>query len=89
MKVYLEIIHQMRITEVARRCGMSTDQIRYLERKGFIQVDRVQVKKRSVRDYSENDLHRIELIGKYLEQGFKIDVAYQKAMDEIERPRLL
>ena len=68
---------------------MSTDQIRYLEQKGYVQPQWTQVKTRSVRDYSEEDLHLIDLIGRYLDQGFKLDIAYQRAMDDVEQPRLI
>ena len=79
----------MRITEVAKRIGISADQIRYLERKGFVKSTRVQINKRLVRDYSEDAVRTIEVISNYLAQGFKYDVAYEKAIEEIEQPRLI
>ena len=79
----------MRITEVSRQTGASPDLIRYLEAKGFITADRIVVHTRKVRDYSESTLTTIGLIVKYLNQGFKYDVAYQKALDERRQPRLV
>ena len=79
----------MHITQLAKRTGATPDQVRYLERKGFIKPRWVRLKERRVRDYSEAEVRKIELILKYLNQGFKHDVAYQKAVEEMQRPRLL
>ena len=84
------IIHeQMHITELARRTGGTIDQIRYLERKRYIEPSWVQLKNRYVRDYPESEVHKVEIIVQYLCQGFRYDVAYQKAMEEIQSPRLI
>ena len=83
------MVQQMRITEAAKQTGATTDQIRYLERKGFVRSRWVQPKQRRVRDYSADDLIRIQMIIKHLDQGFRLDVAYQRALDEIQRPPLI
>ena len=80
---------QMHITELARRTGGTIDQIRYLERKGYIEPSWVQLKNRHVRDYPESEVKKVEIVVKYLHQGFRYDVAYQKAMEEIQSPRLI
>ena len=79
----------MRITEVANRTGVSADQIRYLETKGFVESARVQINKRLVRDYSEEAVRTIDAIAIYLAQGFKYDVAHEKAIQDIDQPRLI
>mgnify|MGYP000218109184 CR=1 FL=1 len=79
----------MRITEVANRTGVSADQIRYLERKGFVESTRVQINKRLVRDFSEEAVRTIDAISIYLAQGFKYDVAHEKANQDIAQPRLI
>ncbi len=78
----------MRITAVARRVGTTTDQIRYLERKKYVKGRWRRLKNRRVRDYGETEIRKAELIIKYLNQGFKHDFAYLKAMEEIRQPRL-
>ena len=83
------ILRHMRITEVSRQTGAPSDLIRYFEAKGFITADRIVVHTRKVRDYSESTVSTIELILKYVNQGFKHDVAYQKAMEELQQPRLV
>lgn len=84
------IIHeQMHITELARRTGGTIDQIRYLERKRYIEPSWVQLKNRHVRDYPESEVHKVEIIVQYLHQGFRYDAAYQKAIEEMQSPRLI
>jgi DNA-binding transcriptional MerR regulator len=78
-----------RITELARTTGASVDEIRYLERKGFIRPSRKRLSRREVRQYQETDTRRVQLIIKYRRQGFTWDMAYQKAMREQENPSLL
>lgn len=79
----------MRITEVARRAGVTTDDIRYLEMKGYIQCQWITPKNRSIRDYVDSEVSKIELIIKYRREGFEHEMAYSKAMDEMQRPRLI
>jgi hypothetical protein len=40
------------------------------------------------REYSEEDFKMLELIWKYLQNGFKHKIAYQKAMEELQSPKL-
>jgi DNA-binding transcriptional MerR regulator len=79
----------MRITEIAKLIGATTDQIRYLESKGYVHGGRIMLDKRQVRDYAESEVQKIELIIKYRRQGFEIEAAYRKALDELHRPRLI
>ena len=79
----------MRITELARLSGASTDEIRWFESKGFIQCSWVTPKKRAVRDYPESEVQKVKLIKKYRREGFELNIAYQKAMAELESPRLI
>ena len=79
----------MRISELAKESGATTDLIRYLETKGFIQPKRLKLQKRIVRDYSEEQVELVKLIAKYIEEGFKHDAAYGKATNQLSNPRLL
>ena len=42
-----------------------------------------------MRHYSDAEVSKAEMIMKYLEQGFKYDTAYEKAAEELQRPRLV
>ena len=74
--------------ELARTTGASVDELRYMERKGFITSARVRLKQRKVRQYQDTDIRRVQLINKYRRQGFTWDVAFQKARRELENPPL-
>lgn len=78
----------MRVTELARITGASVDELRYMERKGFINAVRTRIKKREVRQYPDGDVRKIKLIVKYRRQGFTWDTAFQKASRELENPPL-
>ncbi len=79
----------MRITDLARQTGASVDEIRYLERKAFIQSTRLRLKTRQVRQYRDEDLHRVKAIIKFRRQGFTWDAAFVKAEKEVQNPPLL
>ncbi len=78
----------MRVTELARITGASVDELRYMERKGFINAVRARLKKREVRQYPDGDARKVKLIIKYRRQGFIWDAAFQKARRELENPPL-
>jgi DNA-binding transcriptional MerR regulator len=78
----------LHITELARQTGASVDEIRYLEKKGFIQPVRTRLKTREVRQFQEQDIRTVEIITKYRRQGFTWDVSFQKARQEIDKPAL-
>ena len=78
----------LRITELSRKTGASLDELRYIEKKGFIKSTRATLKQREVRQYSESELPKIELIIKYRRQGFTWDSAYKKSLEELEKPSL-
>jgi len=79
----------MYITELAKDTGASVDQIRYLEKKGFVESTWMKLRKRKVRFYSEEEALKVRSIIKYLSQGYRYDVAYEKAIEEIQKPQLI
>ncbi len=64
------------------------DELHYLERKGFISPVRAKLKQRKVRQYPDADIRKLQLTIKYRREGFTWDVAFQKAMQELQNPRL-
>jgi len=79
----------LRITALAKTTGASVDELRYLERKGFLSPSRTRLKSRKVRQYQDSDIRKVQLIIKYRRQGFTWNVAFQKAMPEVDNPLLL
>jgi len=82
------IRENMHITELAKITGASVDELRYMERKGFINAARAKIKKREVRQYRDGEMRKVKLIVKYRRLGFTWDAAYQKARRELENPPL-
>jgi DNA-binding transcriptional MerR regulator len=78
----------LHITECARTTGASVDELRYIERKGFINSVKKRIVNREVRQYRDSDLNKIGLIIKYRRQGFTWDTAYKKALEEMAKPSL-
>lgn len=79
----------IRITEMARRTGATPDQIRYLEKKGYVESHRLPVKDRIVRHYEESEIPVIENIVRYLNEGFRYEAAYERALQDTQNPRLI
>lgn len=72
------------IGQAATLCGCTTKQIRNWENQGYIdRAFRVQSGVRSYRYFSEFDLVVIKKIKSFLDQGFRLPVAAQKAREEI------
>jgi DNA-binding transcriptional MerR regulator len=79
----------MRITETSKKTGASTDEIRYFEAKGYISSNRQRIRTREVRKYSNEDIRMIETLVKYRREGFELNTAYEKAIQEIQQPYLI
>ncbi|MBI5469163.1 MAG: MerR family transcriptional regulator [Deltaproteobacteria bacterium] len=61
----------------------------YLEQKGFISPTKTVIGEKEFRQYSEEDVKKVEYIWKYLKKGFKYKIAYAKAMEELSSPQLV
>lgn len=79
----------MRITELARVSGGTVDEVRYMERKGFIVAGRKRLKQREVREYEDGSVRKARLIIKYRRRGFTWEAAFTKAMADVQNPRLI
>ena len=79
----------MRQSEVIKETGATRDEIRYFERKGYVQPKLMHLKQRTVKNYSEREARLIGLIVKYRRERFELDAAYEKAKEELARPRLV
>jgi len=74
----------MRTKDVLKKIDIPREKIYYLEYKGFIKPKRIPMGEIEAREFSKEDFKKIETIWKYLKQGFKHKVAYQKAMEELK-----
>lgn len=78
----------MRTSDILKKLNIPRHKLYYLEQKGYIKPKRIPMGELETREYSEEDFKKLELIWKYLKSGFKHKIAYQKAMEELQSPKL-
>lgn len=74
--------------ELLSKIDIPRQKLYYLEQKGFITPKKRQIGEKEFREYSGEDLLKVEHIWKYLKKGFKYRVAYEKAIEELQSPEL-
>ena len=78
----------MRTSDILKKLSIPRHKLYYLEQKGYIKPKRIPMGELEAREYSEEDFKKLELIWKYLQSGFKHKIAYQKALEELQSPKL-
>ena len=72
------------IGEAARLCGVTVKQIRHWQDREYIpEPQRVVCGERSYRQFGEEDLEHIKRIKWYLDAGFRLSIAAEKAAADI------
>ena len=74
----------MTTAEIIKSIRIPRDKLYYLEQKGFVNPKKILVGEREARDYSEDDVEKIALIWKYVQERFRYRVAYQKALESLK-----
>ena len=75
------------ISELSHVCDVSPRQLRYWEEKGFIES--VEKDGHSARKYRLQTVLKVESIKRFIDEGYKLAVAVQKADKKIENIRAL
>ena len=75
----------MKTSALLEKINIPRHRLYYLEQKGYINPKRIPMGELEARDYSQLDFEKVKVIWKYLQQGFKHRVAYQKAITELKR----
>jgi DNA-binding transcriptional MerR regulator len=78
----------MKTAEVVKQTGIPSHKLYYLEIKGYIAPRRTPMGQIEARDYSQEEILKIQRIWKYLKSGYKHKVAYQKAMKKRNRAKV-
>ena len=78
----------IRTPELLSKIDIPIQKLYYIEQKGFIKPQRTVIGDKSFREYSEEDVKKVEHIWKYLKKGFKYKIAYEKAMEDLSHPQL-
>jgi len=74
------------IGEAARLTNASIKQIRFWEDRGLIpNPQRVVCGKRAYRQFTQNDLDFIKTVKRFLDEGFTLRTAAQKAAEKFEK----
>jgi DNA-binding transcriptional MerR regulator len=78
----------MRTSDILKKLNIPRHKLYYLEQKGYIKPKRIPMGELESREYSEEEFRKLELIWKYLQSGFKHKIAYEKALEELQSPKL-
>jgi DNA-binding transcriptional MerR regulator len=78
----------LRTSEVLKRLNIPRHKLYYLEQKGYVKPTRIPMGDLETREFTEEEFKKLELIWKYLQNGFKYKIAYQKAIEELQNPKL-
>jgi len=71
------------ISELTKKTGTTTRQLRYWEEKGYISS--IQPDPNSPRSYKIRDIIKVELIKENLDKGYKLSMAYEKAIEHLRK----
>lgn len=78
----------IRTPDLLSKIDIPRQKLYYLEQKGFIKPRKIVIGEKEFREYSDEDVKKVEFIWKYLKKGFKYKIAFEKAMEEIQNPQL-
>jgi DNA-binding transcriptional MerR regulator len=73
----------MKTSEILQKIDIPRHKLYYLEQKGYIVPKRTPMGDLEAREYTPQDVVMVQLIWKYLKQGFKHKAAYRKALAEL------
>jgi DNA-binding transcriptional MerR regulator len=76
-------------TQVVAEVGIPRQRLYYLEQKDFVKPEKERRGEKVFRFYPEIEVEKVRLIWKYLKQGFRYRAAYEKAIAELQQPRLV
>jgi DNA-binding transcriptional MerR regulator len=75
----------MKTAEILKQIDIPRHKLYYLEQKGYITPKRIPMGDLEAREYTEEDIHKIRLIWKFLKRGFKHKIAHRKAIEEMKQ----
>jgi len=78
----------MQTAGILEKIDIPRHKLYYLEQKGYIHPKKVPRGELQVREFTQEDFKKIQIIWKYLKQGFKHRIAYEKAMQELSSRQL-
>jgi len=76
---------KMQTSDLLKKINIPRHKLYYLEQKGYINPKKITRGDLEMREYTDEDFKKIQIIWKFLKQGFKHKVAYQKAMENLNK----
>ena len=73
----------MKTPEILKKIDIPRQKLYYLEQNGYIKPQKTVIGEKSFREYSNEDVKKVECIWQYLKKGFKYRVAHEKALEEL------
>ena len=70
---------------ILQKVGIPRHKLHFLEKKGYVRPRLIPMGQLEIRLFAAEDLEKITLLWKYLKEGFSDQIAYQKAMKDLER----
>ena len=75
----------MQTSDILEKITIPRHKLYYLEQKGYINPKKITRGDLEMREYTDEDFRKIQIIWKFLKQGFKHKAAYQKAMKNLNK----
>ena len=77
----------MNTSELLEQIDIPRHKLYYLEQKGYINPKRIPMGDLEAREFSQTDFEKVKVIWKHLQKGFKHKIAYQKAIEELDKKK--
>jgi DNA-binding transcriptional MerR regulator len=77
----------MNTSELLDQIDIPRHKLYYLEQKGYINPKRIPMGDLEAREFSRADFEKVKAIWKHLQKGFRHKIAYQKAMEELDKKK--
>jgi len=75
----------MQTSDLLKKINIPRHKLYYLEQKGYINPKKITRGDLEMRDYTDEDFQKIQMIWKFLKQGFKHKAAYKKAIRKLNK----
>ena len=76
---------KMQTSDLLKKINIPRHKLYYLEQKGYINPKKITRGDLEMRNYTDEDFQKIQVIWEYLKQGFKHKAAYKKTMEKLNK----
>jgi len=76
---------EMQTSDLLKKIDIPRHKLYYLEQKSYIKPKKITRGDLEMREYTDEDFHKIQIIWKFLKQGFKHKITYKKAIERTNK----